>query len=123
MYKYFCLLFPNPTPNNPPAEIAYKLWTVWYDIFIGLSPSHVCSHAANLFPLNPFIIVSLKIINPPDNKAAKIPNPFTKSDIFIWLITVIIITTAVTIIAALAWFCTLTKSATIGMMKTNGFIK
>ena len=25
IYKYFCLLFPNPTPNNPPDEIAYKL--------------------------------------------------------------------------------------------------
>ena len=25
MYKYFCLLWPNPTPNNPPEPIAYKL--------------------------------------------------------------------------------------------------
>lgn len=25
MYKYFCLLSPNPTPNNPPEPIAYKL--------------------------------------------------------------------------------------------------
>ena len=25
IYKYFCLLFPNPTPNNPPDPIAYKL--------------------------------------------------------------------------------------------------
>ena len=24
MYKYFCLLFPSPTPNNPPEPIAYK---------------------------------------------------------------------------------------------------
>ena len=25
IYKYFCLLFPNPKPNNPPEPIAYKL--------------------------------------------------------------------------------------------------
>ena len=25
IYKYFCLLSPNPTPNNPPDPIAYKL--------------------------------------------------------------------------------------------------
>ena len=25
MYKYFCVLFPSPTPNNPPDPIAYKL--------------------------------------------------------------------------------------------------
>ena len=25
MYKYFCLLSPNPKPNNPPDPIAYKL--------------------------------------------------------------------------------------------------
>ena len=24
-YKYFCLLWPRPTPNNPPEPIAYKL--------------------------------------------------------------------------------------------------
>ena len=25
IYKYFCLLSPNPAPNNPPEPIAYKL--------------------------------------------------------------------------------------------------
>ncbi len=25
IYRYFCLLSPNPTPNNPPEPIAYKL--------------------------------------------------------------------------------------------------
>ena len=24
-YQYFCVLFPSPTPNNPPDPIAYKL--------------------------------------------------------------------------------------------------
>ena len=28
MYKYFCLLFPSPTPNKPPEPIAYKLCTI-----------------------------------------------------------------------------------------------
>ena len=28
MYKYFCLLFPSPAPNNPPDPIAYKLWII-----------------------------------------------------------------------------------------------
>ena len=32
MYKNFCLLFPNPTPNNPPEPIAYKLCTIWYPV-------------------------------------------------------------------------------------------
>ena len=25
IYKYFCLLSPNPAPNKPPDPIAYKL--------------------------------------------------------------------------------------------------
>ena len=25
IYKYFCLLFPSPTPKSPPEPIAYKL--------------------------------------------------------------------------------------------------
>ena len=24
IYKYFCVLFPSPTPNNPPEPIAYN---------------------------------------------------------------------------------------------------
>ena len=27
IYKYFCLLSPNPTPKSPPEPIAYNPWT------------------------------------------------------------------------------------------------
>ena len=29
IYKYFWVLFPNPTPNNPPEPIAIRPWLVW----------------------------------------------------------------------------------------------
>ena len=35
MYKYFCLLSPNPTPNNPPDPIAYKLCIACQPVPVG----------------------------------------------------------------------------------------
>ena len=43
IYKYFCLLSPSPTPNNPPDPIAYKPCEVWYAV--PLVFSHICNHA------------------------------------------------------------------------------
>ena len=63
------------------------------------------------------------MIKPPDNNATNNPKLFPKSAIFIELIAVIILTINVTIIAALAWFCTFNNIAIIGIIATNGFKK
>ena len=34
-YKYFCLLSPNPTPNNPPEPIAYRPCMVCQPVPVG----------------------------------------------------------------------------------------
>ena len=122
IYKYFCLLFPSPTPKIPPEPIAYRLCIICH-------PSS-CAYAqgfrndtilVNLYP--PLLKNFAKTYSPtPLAVPPKTPN-VKKCDILQPATIIITDTTATITSEALRCDCTPNKTPTIGSTKnTIGFI-
>lgn len=65
MYKYFCLLSPKPTPNNPPDPIAYRLCITCHPVSV--ASFHGSKNDTTLCNLYGDFIIN--------NTAAGIPTP------------------------------------------------
>ena len=119
-YKYFCLLFPSPKPNNPPEPIAYKLCVICQASPVKFASSK-CSQV--------WILEVLKSSAPPEveafNKKPKTPIIPTKAlaKKYFKLVPATNIWTSVIaqiIKVALKWFCNIYIDITIGIKKISG---
>ena len=104
MYKYFCLLCPNPTPNSPPEPIAYNPCITCHPPSV--ASDHGSKNVVNLvkrkspFPVTCASISIPKIPNEPSETPAvkKYLNLVPAINIIIDIIPIIII-------EALKWSC------------------